>query len=142
MRRIIQFAAAVIGVVGIADSIYLTVHHYTATAVPCGLTGGCEMVLTSSYAELFGVPIAAYGAAAYFTAFSLAILAAYGNETAWKLFGALATVMALSSCGLIYIQAYYINAWCQFCLLSALTSFALFALFLVSLILRRGEVSI
>jgi len=142
MRRIIQFAAAVIGVVGIADSIYLTVHHYTATAVPCGLTGGCEMVLTSSYAELFGVPIAAYGAAAYFTAFSLAILAAYGNETAWKLFGALATVMALSSAWLIYVQAFYINAWCQFCLLSALTSFTLFALFLVSLILRRSEVSI
>jgi len=137
MKRIVQFAASIIGLIGLADSIYLTVHHYNATAVPCGLTGGCEMVLTSAYAEFYGIPVSALGAAAYFAAFSLAILAAYGNETAWKLFGALATVMALSSAWLIYVQAFYINAWCQFCLLSALTSFTLFALFLISLAARR-----
>ena len=142
MKRIVQFAASIIGLIGLADSIYLTVHHYNATAVPCGLTGGCEMVLTSAYAEFYGIPVSAFGAAAYFAAFSLAILAAYGNETAWKLFGALATVMTLSSAWLIYVQAVYINAWCQFCLLSALTSFTLFALFLISLALRRREVSI
>ena len=137
MRRIIQFAASVIGLLGLGDSIYLTVHHYNATAVPCSITGGCETVLTSAYAEIAGVPLSLFGAAAYFAAFALAFLAAYGNDTAWKLFGALATIMALFSAWLIFIQAYYLNAFCQFCLLSALTSFTLFILFIVSIFVRR-----
>src|SRR4051794_1646561 len=137
MRRILQFIASFVALVGLGDAIYLTVHHYTATEVPCGLTGGCEMVLTSAYAEIFSVPLGVYGAAAYFTAFALALLAAYGNEATWKLFGAIATVMALFSGYLIFVQAYYINAFCQYCLLSALTSTTLFVLFVVSLAVSR-----
>lgn len=136
MKRVIQFIASTVALVGLGDSIYLTVHYYSATAVPCGLTGGCEMVLTSAYAEIFGIPLAAYGGAAYFTAFALAFLSAYGNSVAWKLFGALATLMAAFSCWLIFVQAYYINAFCQFCLLSALTSITLFVLFLISLAVK------
>ena len=34
------------------------------------------------------VPLAAFGAAAYFVAFSLALLTAFGNRRMWKLFGA------------------------------------------------------
>lgn len=137
MKRILQFAASVVGLIGLSDSIYLTIHHYNATAVPCGLTGGCEQVLTSAYAEIAGIPLGLFGAAAYFTAFALAFLSAYGNELTWKLFGALATVMAGASCYFIFVQAYYINAYCQYCLLSALTSFTLFILFLVSLVVKR-----
>lgn len=136
MKRILQFAASVVGLIGLADSIYLTVHHYNATAVPCGITGGCEQVLTSGYAEIGGIPLGAFGGIAYFTAFALAFLSAYGNQLTWKLFGALATLMAVFSCWLIFVQAYYIRAFCQYCLLSALTSFTLFILFLVSLAIR------
>jgi len=131
MRRAILYVAVVVALVGLADSIYLTIHHYTAVPVPCTITGGCETVLTSSYAEIAGVPLAAYGAAAYFVAFSLALLSAFGNSTTWKLFGLIATVMACFSAWLIYVQAEYIKAFCQFCLLSAGTSLTLFIIFLV-----------
>jgi uncharacterized membrane protein len=137
MRRGLQFAASAVGLLGLGDSIYLTIHHYNATAVPCSITGGCETVLTSAYAELAGIPLSLFGAAAYFTAFALAFLSAYGNQIAWKLFGAVATVMALFSCWLIFVQAYYLHAFCQFCLLSALTSFVLFTLFIISLLIKR-----
>jgi len=136
MRRFIQYVAVVVALVGLADSIYLTIHHYTAEPVPCTITGGCETVLTSSYAEMAGVPLAAFGAAAYFLAFSLALLTAFGNSITWKLFGLLATVMACFSGWLIYVRAVYIKAFCQFCLLSAGTSLTLFILFLVSLIAK------
>ena len=72
--------AAFVALIGLADSVYLTIHHFTGEAVPCNLVTGCEKVLTSQYAEMFGIPTAAFGAAAYFLAFSLAILAAYGNR--------------------------------------------------------------
>lgn len=130
--RKIPLVAAVIAVVGLADSIYLTVNHYTGEKVPCSITGGCEMVLQSAYAEIAGVPLALFGAFAYFTAFSLAILAAYGNRLTWKLFGLLTVTMAAFSGWLIFVQAFRIHAFCQFCLLSAATSITLFLIALFS----------
>jgi uncharacterized membrane protein len=137
MRRYLQFAASVVALLGFTDSIYLTIHHYNATEVPCGITGGCEQVLTSTYAEIAGIPLGVFGGIAYFTAFALAFLSAYGNELTWKLFGVLATMMAAASCWFIFVQAYYIHAYCQYCLGSALTSFTLFVLFLISLGTKR-----
>ncbi len=98
---------------------------------------GCEVVLTSAYAEIAGIPIAAFGALAYFLAFSLAILAAFGNRIAWALFGIQVAIMAAVTGYLIYVQAFVLNAFCQFCLLSALTTFTLLAIFIVSKFLKK-----
>jgi uncharacterized membrane protein len=124
--------AALIALVGLADAIYLTIHHYTGEKVPCSISGGCEAVLSSSYAEIGGVPLAIFGEAAYFIAFSLAILAAFGNRLMWKIFGLQATLMALFSVYLLYVQKYEIREFCQYCLLSAATSVTLFLIALIS----------
>ena len=128
----IRAAAAIVALIGLADSIYLTVHHYTAEPVPCSLIEGCESVLTSPYAEIGGIPLAAFGAAAYFVAFSLAVLAAYGDDRMWLLFGLQTILMSAVSALLIYLQAAVIGAFCQFCLLSAATTFTLYILYLVT----------
>ena len=129
--------AAIVALIGLVDSVYLTIHHLNAVPVPCSLIDGCETVLTSSYAEIAGIPLAAFGAAAYFAAFSLALLAAFGNRMMWTLFGGQAILMALVSGWLIYLQAAVIGAFCQFCLLSAATSLTLLALFVISLLAKR-----
>ena len=122
---------------GLTDAVYLTIHHYTAVPVPCGGAFNCEMVLTSPYAEIAGIPLAAFGAAAYFTAFSLAILTAFGDQRRWRLFGAMVTLMAGFSGWLIYVQYFLIHAWCQYCLISAATTFTLFLLYIISLFLKN-----
>lgn len=132
-------AAAVVAIVGIADSIYLTVHHYTAEPVPCSIIEGCEQVLNSQWAEIGGIPLAAFGAAAYFAAFSLALLTAFGDGRMWKLFGVQVAIMAVTSAYLVYVQGALIGAFCQFCLLSALTTFVLLTLFVVSIFSARKE---
>lgn len=132
--------AAIVAIIGVADSVYLTIQHFSGEQIPCGITGGCERVLTSAYSELFGVPIAAFGAIAYFAAFSLAILAYYGNRLMWKLFGLQAVVMFLFSAYLTYVQAFVISnsqvpvaeRFCQYCLLSAATSTTLFLIAIFS----------
>lgn len=124
--------AALIAVVGLADSVYLTVHHYTAQPVPCSLISGCETVLTSSYAEFFGIPLAALGAIAYFIAFSFSIMAAYGDRRMWTLFGVQVSLMAAFTLWLIYLQGFVIGAFCQFCLISAGSTFSLFLVYLIS----------
>ncbi len=124
--------AAVVALIGVADAVYLTVKHYTGEKVPCSIVEGCEQVLTSSYAEIGGVPLAIFGAAAYFAAFSLAILAAFGNRLMWSLFGVQVTLMLIFTAWLVYLQAFVIEAYCQFCLLSAFVTTVLFIIFLTS----------
>ncbi len=124
--------AAVVALIGLADAIYLTAKHYSGEAVPCSIVEGCEQVLTSSYAEIAGIPLAIFGAAAYFVAFALAILAAFGNGRAWRLFGVQAVLMTIFTAWLIYLQAFVIEAFCQFCLLSAGTTLTLFIIYLIS----------
>jgi uncharacterized membrane protein len=128
----LPMVAAVVAVVGLADSVYLTVHHLTAEPVPCSIISGCETVLTSPYAEIAGVPLAAFGAIAYFVAFALALLTAFGNRMTWMLFGIQVVVMAAFTAWLIYLQGYVIGAFCQFCLISAATTFTLLGLFIAS----------
>ena len=130
--RKLPLAAALVSLVGVADAAYLTVHHYTNEPVPCSLVAGCETVLTSQYAEVAGIPLAAFGAAAYFVAFSLALLAAFGNRSMWSLFGIQISLMAAFTAWLIYLQGFVIGAFCQFCLLSAATTFTLLILFIIS----------
>lgn len=128
--------AAVVALFGLADAIYLTIHHYTAVAVPCGETFDCGAVLNSQYAEVAGIPLAIFGAAAYFAAFALAILTAFGNRATWRLFGVQVTLMLLFTAWLVYLQAFVIEAYCQFCLLSAATTLVLFTIFSISKFLR------
>lgn len=133
-EKIAKFAylAAFISLIGLGDSVYLTVKHFLDEKVPCSLISGCEMVLTSQYAEIFGIPTAAFGALAYFAVFSLAILAAFGNRLMWFVFGLATVAMLLFTLWLLYLQAFVIKAYCQFCLLSAATTLTLFIIAIVS----------
>ncbi|MGI9055540.1 MAG: vitamin K epoxide reductase family protein [Pyrinomonadaceae bacterium] len=126
------WAAVVFALVGLSDSVYLTVQHFTDEKVPCSIITGCEQVLTSEYAEISGIPTAAFGAIAYFLVFALALLAAFGNRRLWFFYGLLVGLMFLFTMWLVYLQAFVIEAFCQFCLLSALTTTALFVIALVS----------
>ena len=125
-------AVALLSLVGLADSLYLTVEHVTGQTVRCTIVAGCSEVLSSSYAVVAGIPLAAVGAAAYFTVFSLAILAIFGYRIAGKLLAPLTALMALVSLWLIYLQAFVIGAFCQFCLLSAAITITLFVIALVA----------
>lgn len=126
------FAAVLFAIIGLGDSIYLTVHHYTNEQVPCSIITGCEQVLTSEYAEIGGIPTAAFGAFAYFLAFCLALLAGFGNRKMWLLYGFLTVGMFAFTLWLVYLQGMVIEAFCQFCLLSAITTTVLFFIALAS----------
>lgn len=111
--------AAVLSLAGLADAIYLTVEHLTGRSVRCTVTSGCSEVLSSPYATVGGYPLALLGALGYFTAFSLATLAAFGSRRAGNLFAVLVALMFATSLWLLYLQAFVLHAFCQYCLLSA-----------------------
>jgi uncharacterized membrane protein len=111
--------AAILALVGLADAIYLTVGHLTGQYATCIASSGCETVLTSDYAAIGKVPVAAFGTAAYFTVFSLATLAAFGHHRMRPLFLCLVGIMLAATCWFLYVQAFILKAFCDYCLLSA-----------------------
>src|SRR4029079_11449176 len=88
---------AALSIFGLADAIYLTIEHITGQSVRCTIVAGCSEVLSSSYAFVVGYPLASIGALAYFTVFSLAILALFGYRIASQLLILLVLAMCLVS---------------------------------------------
>lgn len=115
-------SAALVSLVGLADSIYLTVEHLSGRSVRCTIVSGCSEVLSSSYASVRGIPLAAIGTLAYFSVFSLSTLAAFGYRGLGKLLSFVVGAMFLTTLWLFYLQAFVIGHFCQFCLLSALVT--------------------
>ena len=111
--------AAILSLGGLADAIYLTVQDITGASLRCTIISGCSEVLASKYAHIGSIPLASVGALAYFVFFSLAILAAFGYAFARPFLTVLVTLMFLTSLWLIYLQAFAIHHFCQYCLLSA-----------------------
>lgn len=112
-------AIALLSLAGLVDAIYLTVEKLMGGIVQCGGISNCQDVLSSPYATIAGIPLAAFGALAYFTVFSLAILALFGNEKADELLIYIVGLMLAVSIWLFILQAFVIHAFCLFCLLSA-----------------------
>jgi uncharacterized membrane protein len=123
---------ALVALIGLADSMYLTVEHLTGQSVRCTVISGCSEVLSSPYATIHGYPLALLGAIAYFTVFSLATLAAFGYPLVSRLLLLVVTLMFLTTLWLLYVQAFVIRHFCQFCLLSALVTVTLAVLVLIA----------
>ena len=134
---VLDALAALLSLVGLADAVYLTVEHVSGRSVRCTIISGCSEVLSSPYATVGPVPLAAVGALAYFAAFSLATLAAFGYASARRLLAALACAMCATSLWLLYLQAFVIRHFCQYCLLSAAISTSLAVLVIINLITQR-----
>ncbi|WP_352432757.1 vitamin K epoxide reductase family protein [Pyrinomonas sp.] len=130
---------AMVSLVGLGDAVYLTVEHLSGRTARCTVLAGCSAVLGSEYAKIGSVPLAAIGAVAYFSVFSLATLAAFGYETARRPLFALVFAMLGVTLWLLYLQAFILRAFCEYCLLSAAVTLTLSGL--AVLLLRRSKTS-
>lgn len=132
----LYIAALLLSLVGLSDALYLTIKHLSGQSVQCTVTTGCEEVLTSAYATVAGYPLAAFGAVAYFAAFSLATLVLFGYSFARRLLLYLVGLMALVTLFLLYVQGFVLGKWCQFCLLSAGVTFGLLFIVIAERLMR------
>ena len=128
--RFLLWALAIIALFGLADATYLTVAHLTGDDAVCGSAIGCSQVLGSTYASFRGIPTAAFGVVAYFTVFSLAILAVFGYAKMRGLLTIVVGVMLVASLYFLYLQAFVLHAFCPFCLFSAAITFLMAGLLL------------
>ncbi|KKW30889.1 MAG: hypothetical protein UY72_C0001G0001 [Candidatus Uhrbacteria bacterium GW2011_GWD2_52_7] len=119
---------------GFMDAAYLTASHYTHITLPCTIVHGCEIVTTSPYSVAFGIPVALFGAVYYLSVF-FGIVTYKETKNAMLLRGIswFTTFGLAASAWFLYVQAVILEAYCQYCLLSAITSTALFLLGVVTL---------
>ncbi len=124
--RVIGYAiAAVLAAVGIGETTYLTASHLAGANVVCVASSGCSQVLRSVYSSVGGIPLAAIGALGYFAVFSAATLSAFGYRRASDVLATVVGLMFLTTLWLLYLQAYVLHAFCDYCLLSAALVFLL-----------------
>jgi uncharacterized membrane protein len=121
----------------LADGIYLTVEHVTGRTAECIASSGCQEVLSSKYATIGHLPLAALGAFAYFTAFSAALLAAFGYKKCGSFFAMVVTLMFVTTLWLFYLQAFVLHAFCDYCLFSAGVTTVLTGIVIANAFLRR-----
>ena len=128
----LYWIAALLSLVGLADAIYLTVQHLTGESLRCTIISGCSEVLGSPYSHIGSVPLAAIGAVAYFVVFSLATLGAFGYTLVGRVLKFVVAIMFFTTLWLLYLQAFVIKHFCQYCLLSAAVTIALTLLVFVA----------
>lgn len=133
--------AAIAGL-GALTTAYLTVVKLTQSSTACP-TESCDLVLSSAYATVFGLPLALFGFLAYasMTIFALAPLAVDSvkkkqlrsnlENSTWLLLLAGAIAMSVFSGYLIYLLFFQIKAVCLYCLASAIFSLGLLILTLI-----------
>lgn len=149
--------AAGLAAVGCVESSYLAFEKLTGGAVTCPLTG-CQTALSSGYSVLFGVPLSAYGAAAYGLVAALAwwgagmadavfdvedagddasvLLASPERRATADAYSKARALLCFSGFGLAGVSSYLLyvlavplgGAECVYCLTSAALSFSICAI--------------
>ena len=114
MRR----AIAGLALLGLAISAYLTWVHYADVEPFCTGISDCERVQISDYAELAGIPVAVLGLVGY-----AAILVSLWLRV--EITVLLAYVAVGFSAYLTWAELFEIDAICQWCVASALTTVAI-----------------
>jgi uncharacterized membrane protein len=135
MKRIGVLFILILAFCGLADSAYLTQHELNGTPLLCNIQNlsGCNVVATSQYSHLFGVPLAEYGFIFYGIIFVLAALELLlFDQLLRRVLQVVSLIGVIASIYFTLIQVFVIGAFCIYCLASALI--ALFILILASLI--------
>ncbi len=111
---------------GFLDASYLAFEHFTGRIPPCTI-GGCDVVTTSSYSVIGGVPVALMGAIYYLFMFLGTVF--FIDKKSIRTMRILAVITPLGFLSALYffsIQAFVLHAYCPYCLFSAVTSTILF----------------
>jgi uncharacterized membrane protein len=120
-------AIALIAFLGMLDTFYLSFKR-NAGPIPCHVTAGCNDVLNSRYSAIAGVPLSWIGLAFYLVAFGMAVFELFGTaKTLGYLFYPAGAGLLISGL-LVGIQAFSLQAYCEYCLLSAAFVLVIFLL--------------
>ena len=135
-----MFAVAMIG---LGTSAFLAWEYARGGTIACPVAGtGCDDVRGSDYSAVLGVPVPWLGLAFYgaFAALEIVRLETVGagRRTMDRLIIAMALAGVFASGVFTYVEAYVIDAWCFWCLVSAACTVMLLVLAAIAEVLQRA----
>lgn len=140
--RALQVVAAALAIGGLAVAGYLAVENLQGNTGVCVGVHGCSTVQNSRYGEIFGIPISVPG----FFLYGILLLAAVfsirasSRQPEVALAGFLGAVAGLlMSAYLTYLEAFVLDAWCSYCIVSALLMAGLFVTWSALLVVALHE---
>jgi uncharacterized membrane protein len=121
-KNSLRWTSLVLAGLGVLDALYLTYIKLAHVSAFCGGVGDCDTVNSSRYSEVFGIPIAVLGLAAYLAIAALLVLEDRSPLLRdWgplAVFG-LALTGTLYSAYLTYVELFVLFAVCPYCVVSA-----------------------
>ena len=133
----LQIATFVLALAGLGVSTYLTIAHFTQSALAgCSESGlvNCTKVTTSPQSYAFGIPVAVLGLAFY--VFAVAIMSPWAWQAARREVHLLRIASVAVGIGfvlyLIYAELFIIGSICLYCTSVHAITFVLFALTVIA----------
>jgi uncharacterized membrane protein len=132
-------------IIGFINAGYLTIEKITNNQAMClpGL-GDCWTVANSQYSQIYGIPVAVLGMAAYGLILTLLFVESKfpGNGEFIRMltFGVVLTG-TIYSIYLTYLEIAVIKAVCPFCVISAIAMLVLFFCTLLRLVNNQNEIN-
>ena len=134
-ERVLRILAGVVGLIGLGIATYIMINEVRGELVACGREGGCETVLNSRYAEIFGVPLYYFGVIGYISILAATLLS--GDRG--RLLGFVLSFFGFGvSAYLTFLQYVVIESICVWCRGSAIAMTALFLICLARLLIYYG----
>jgi len=115
----------------------MTIYKLTDNQTMCLGNGGCSVVNSSVYSEVYGIPVALVGVLGYLAIFAVLLLASRDSiktSSASLLVFGLCLAGFLFTVYLIYVEIALIRALCPFCLASQAIMTILFAISVIMLV--------
>ncbi|HUF68132.1 MAG TPA: vitamin K epoxide reductase family protein [Longimicrobiales bacterium] len=138
-----RMGMAVAALAGILISGYMLLYKLgVISTLVCG-TGSCELVQASPWSDFLGVPVPLWGVAGYGLIFVTSLIGIQPGRAGDKRIALVLLVAATFafafSAWLSWIEEYRIQAWCRWCIASAIVATLLFGLSLAEVRVLRRE---
>jgi uncharacterized membrane protein len=143
MPKWVLFSILAISFLGFLDAAYLAASHYLGLSLQCLIVNGCDIVTTSVYSKIFGIPVALFGAIYYGFIFLMGV--SYldsGGKMVFKVLAYSTVAGFLASIWFVYVQLALLDAICLYCMASAVTSTLLFVLSMYSLFFLEEKLKV
>ncbi|OGO74848.1 MAG: hypothetical protein A3K45_05160 [Chloroflexi bacterium RIFOXYC12_FULL_59_14] len=137
MDKRLHKASLVLVVIGIIVSIYMTIYKLTDNNAMCLGNGGCSVVNTSKYSEIYGIPVALVGVGGYAAILLWHLLekrTEFLRQNATLFIFGLALAGFLFTLYLVYVEFAILKALCPFCLTSQAAMTIIFVISIVRLV--------
>jgi uncharacterized membrane protein len=126
---------AVVSLLGLFLGTYLTLYKFGVIGSLACNVSSCEQVQSSRWSVFMGLPVATWGLGFYLTMFVLAMAGMQERFEDSRLLSL--AILGMASVGfaftawLNYLEAFVMNMWCEWCIVSAIMVVVIFVLALM-----------